>query len=834
LKYFRLPIILIALSAGIFINACNYTTHRSLEKPNVAEEDDPQPNYDITLGDNYQDFTTFMFMGNRSENFSTYFNTYFMAQEDFETALIQYRNATLSSYNKKLDSLNITPQIASETKEKLNKVIERASKVIQLHKSSKFLDDAVLLIGKSYFLLGDYLQAERKFNEFLTNLSQSELYDEAMYYLGVTKLKIRKTDEAKIILKNLLKNAKDNEVRSETAQELGIDAFVNKNYQDAITYFKQSIDLTSDKDNKAVKQFILARIYSLYEPVKAAAEFDKVLDYSSDFDLAFYARLNYSKALDNQKGFAKANEELDDLRRKYREVPEYKQLAELELANNLYSQKKYKEAMTSYFDVIIDYPSSLSASDAYYFLANHYETVENNYLKALVNYRKSVEENGSSDFASLSRKKSETFTRYFDLKSKIDTSYHVTIPTENTELEKRRVIKNEENGIFNNNQRGTTPPLDNNGKGSGVRSKGNGFNALSDTLKSEDPKKEEVPDIIEQKKEDVPNIPNEKKEEIQEKKEDIIEEPQGNDTTAIINGSETDTSLVRIEYNESFNHYYEIAELFLYDLKKVDSSIYYLDMILQKFPEEDKQAKTLFTLASIYSNNSNNEKADDLHREIIRQYPNTIFANESRKILGLTAIELEEEAVKEIYKDAEKRLMAGASRDAVDILTGLTVKYPESELLPKAYFTLGWIYENVYKNRDSVVYYYKILKNKYPSSEYAVSIGQKLTVLDITPAKDTSKTNVSLDSLGNQVTLDSLGNQLPFAPGKEAPNVNNGEIKNPGETKTKDMFEGKTPEEIQKLLQDEVNKENNKIEQPNDPNLQMPQDEIPDPEGPPK
>ena len=363
--------------SGIFFSGCNYTTQRTYERTPKADEEDPQPDYDISLNEDYQDYVSFMFMGNRNENFSTYFNTYFMASSDYDEAYNLYRTSTVASFNRRLDSLNITPPISNDIKDKLNKVIERASKVIQLHKNSKYLDDAVLLIGKSYFLLGDYLQAERKFNEFLTNLSASSLYDEAMYYLGVTKMKLGKTEEADIILKNIVSTAKDREVRSEAAGQLGISSFVKKNYKDAIDYFRQSIEYTKDNDNKALKQFILARIFSLYEPEKAAKEFERVLDFTSDFDLVFYARLNHAKSLDKDRQYAKANEELEKLRRKYREQPEYKQLAELEIANNLYAQKKYKEALTSYFDVIIDYPSTVTSSDAYYYLAKHYETVEN-------------------------------------------------------------------------------------------------------------------------------------------------------------------------------------------------------------------------------------------------------------------------------------------------------------------------------------------------------------------------------------------------------------------------------------------------------------------------
>lgn len=799
MRYFKLSIIILFLFAGIFVGGCNYTTVRTLEKPAEKDEEDPQPNYNISLDEDYQNYVSFMFMGNRNENFSTYFNTYFMASSDFEDAFNLYRTSTVASFNRRLDSLNITPAVSNDVKEKLNKVIERASKVIQLHKNSKYLDDAVLLIGKSYFYLGDYLQAERKFNEFLTNLSASNLYDEAMLFLGVTKMKLRKTDEAEIILKNLVSTAKDKEVRSEAAGELGISAFGKKNYKDAIDFLRQSIEYTKDNENRALKQFILARIYSLYEPTKAAKEFQKVLDYSSDFDLVFYARLNYSKSLDQEKQFVKANDELDNLRRKYREVPEYKQLAELELANNLYDQKKYKDAINSYFDIIIDYPSSVAASDAYYYLANHYETVENSYLKALINYKKSTEENASSDYSSFSKRKTDTYTRYFSLHEKIDTAHKVVIPSENKELEKRRIIRNEEKGITpnKNNNNTTPPPGRENGKGTGMRSVDFTYTNFADTLKEKEQRKK-------------------KKQEGVIKSEDTLKTIDSVKTIAV------DTSAIRRASDEKFNSYYELAELFLYDLRRVDSSVYYLKVILDNFKESDKASRTLYTLATIYANNSEADKANELYREIIQQYPNTIFANESRKILGITTIELEEETVKELYKDAEKRLLAGASRDAVSMLTNLKDKYPDSELLPKTYYTLGWIYENIYKNKDSVVYYYRTLKDKFPNSDYARKVSDKLAVLDYKPEKDSLKTKVLLDSNGVPIPLDSNSIKQPtdslkqniLYPTDSNPNGLEQPKEQPKdqvkeqskEQSLDDMFKNKTSEEIKKMLEDEAKK----------------------------
>src|SRR5690606_11474253 len=108
---------------------------------------------------------------------------------------------------RRLDSLNINANLSAEGKEQLNEVIEGASKVIQYRKSSRFIDDAVLLIGKSYYYLNDFLQAERKFNEFLSKLSMSELKDEATLFLGKTKMKLGQTQEAETLLKSVIANS---------------------------------------------------------------------------------------------------------------------------------------------------------------------------------------------------------------------------------------------------------------------------------------------------------------------------------------------------------------------------------------------------------------------------------------------------------------------------------------------------------------------------------------------------------------------------------------------------------------------------------------------------
>lgn len=69
--------ILLALAS---CSSFNYKTYDENQNKDIA---DPEPNYELTLKDDFQDFTNFMFIGNRIKNFSTYFNTYFNAVENF-------------------------------------------------------------------------------------------------------------------------------------------------------------------------------------------------------------------------------------------------------------------------------------------------------------------------------------------------------------------------------------------------------------------------------------------------------------------------------------------------------------------------------------------------------------------------------------------------------------------------------------------------------------------------------------------------------------------------------------------------------------------------------
>ena len=81
--------------------------------------------------------------------------------------------------------------------------------------------------------------------------------------------------------------------------------------------------------------------------------------------------------------------------------------------------------------------------------------------------------------------------------------------------------------------------------------------------------------------------------------------------------------------------------------------------------------------------------------------------------------------------------------------------YPQSLLVSKILFSIGWIYENLDFNKDSAESYYKKLKEFSPNSEYATAIASKLTYWESLAIKDSLPGDSTLqlkDSLGNNIS----------------------------------------------------------------------------------
>lgn len=413
----------------VLFSGCSSFSYKTYDEKEVKSNEDPEPDYSITLDQKFQDFTTYMFLGNRIENFTTYFNTYYNATENFDKAYEDYTSRVLLKYNERLDDIMEKPTLTQETIDNFNKAIEKASKVIQYHKSSNFMDRSVLLIGMSYFYLGDYLKAERKFAEFISRLTASKYIDQALLFLSRTQIRLDNTEQALNRLEMLIKNSKDKQVISESYRSLAEYYLSKKDHDRAVANFKKAIEYSNDSEFKAQMQYLTASVVAKTDSVKAASEFQKVLDYRTSYELEYLANFNLAKNLILAGKFSLSYELLENMSVKYKDNVEYLGQIDFLKAFRLERKNDLKNLLKYYSNVIKTYPGTAVSADASYRTGLYYES-RGNYLDAFRYYKFSTEQNNNGQFSKEANKKKNTFQKYFELKSvitgeKINTDYDV-------------------------------------------------------------------------------------------------------------------------------------------------------------------------------------------------------------------------------------------------------------------------------------------------------------------------------------------------------------------------------------------------------------------------
>lgn len=680
-----------ALAALIFAS-CSTFNYKTYEEQ--KDVDDPEPNYEITLNADFQEYTSYMFIGNRTENFGTYFNTFFNARENFDEAYEDYETRVLSTYSERPDSIYAAPNVSQESKDKFNKSIEKASKVIQYHKSSAFMDQAVLLIGKCYFYLGDFLKAERKFSEFVSKLSKSPLIDEALLFLARTQMRLGNYDQALARLDGLIRNSKDKSIIAGSYQAIGEYYLYKKDYETSIKNYRSCIEYSADNNFKAQMQFLIASVTAKQNPAKGSQEFKSVLKYNTSFELEYLTRYNHVKYLILSSNFGGVLKLIEDLRVDYKEYPEY--LSDIEyLAAKYYEQKKeYKTAVKKYKEVIINYPKTIASSDASFSIAGYYENIMGDYMNAYRYYRYSNDENIKGHNAQVNNKKITIFKKYFDLRSTIAGS---VISTDYDSTFLRGIKKEQKPGEEKIEEKIKGKGEDGGKPGSYVRV----MKIFSDSLKN---------DLL--KNDSLKNIPV---------SEDSLKMRKQNITRAK----------------------FELAELFIYDIDKPDSAEKYLDQAYNESDDYDFKSKVMYALADLYRNRGREEKYEDILRNIVKEYALSPVADECRKLLNLPAV-TENNITSEdsIFSYSENKFVSKEYRDALGGFLEIASGSPGSDYYAKSNYAAGWIYENILERPDSAYMYYTNLVKNAPASELTVVVAEKLTEYEnfLNPVKNDSLT----------------------------------------------------------------------------------------------
>lgn len=590
-------------------------------------------------------------------NFTTYFNRYYNTSLHFDNAMDEISKQKRDIFSFKEDPV---PQAA---KQSLDKVVEKASKILQFDSQSAFFDDALLLIGKSFYYLQEYSKAYRKFQELAT-LTDSDLLLENKLWIGKTQLQLRLFDDGIATL---------DEVRDESKQNGEIDIFTEasikqiafyKYREDYIKAIENAKVLLEETDNDQLNAELTNEIGKLYVQLEdfanAATYFAKVSEYEPSFEIEFSSKLELAKLYKLLNERDKSLKVLLDLKDQNRYKP-FLDKINLEIGLIKYDQGDYQEALNIFTEVDTTFKQSESGFIAAFMKAELFTNFFKNYDSAKVFYDKVSTGNSPTEYKDKAKKKSEILKKFLTLRESVNKYKKQLYYIENPEAFSQDSL---DYVIWKNRD--------------------------SSVIKAEQ------------------------------------EEAKRNKTTvktlvmpikSTISGDSLKKIMAKFEY--------DFGNVFFGELSEPDSAYkYYISII--NYPPNSYTAKTYFALATYYDSKGEKEKADSLYKFVYDNYPKEPMVNVIAKKLGLGEIDFSTDPLENEFLEAEKHYKNKDFKIAINKLKKIYKENDKSMMAAKSIYTIGFIYENDLRLPDSAVVYYDTLNIKYKNTEYARNVAAKL------------------------------------------------------------------------------------------------------------
>jgi len=251
---------------------------------------------------------------NSWSNFRAYYNTYYNAEKNFNTGLKKVQDQPVKIDPTEPVRVHTAPVQAGNSD--FQKAIEKGAKILRKFPTSKWADDALLLIGKSYYYLQEFYPAQQKFEELQNATSSPKMQHHATIWKGRTQLDLKLYRDGVSFLESQLEEYSENwskAKRAEIETVTGEHYAMLENWEESADYLSQAVVNLQDRE-------LLGRTLFLY---------GQVLERLERYGEAYYA---FSRVSENFPGFEYiywANFKQADVARKE---------GNMEIALNIYRQ----------------------------------------------------------------------------------------------------------------------------------------------------------------------------------------------------------------------------------------------------------------------------------------------------------------------------------------------------------------------------------------------------------------------------------------------------------------------------------------------------------------
>lgn len=686
-----------------------------------------------------------------------YFNTFYNAKKYYKTAERENRSTEEGQFR---------PQ-------NYQKTIDTAAKIPELYPNSKYVDDALMLMGKSYFRLKQYPKAQRKFEELNANFPASELIEEAKLYLGKSLIENKEFERARDILSELSTVSAKKEIEREAKFALGSLLSVEEKYAQAADVYLKLAESITDKTFRARAYYLAGENLakkedweSAAEPFRQASKFKK-----SPKKQRFDANLKWAICLRKTGKLDEAAAVLQSVLKKQK-LYEFFPRAQVELAEVELQLGKVEEAVERFEKIIQAQQRTAESARAHYNLGIIFRDILGGYDKANEHFQLVSTESPASPYADSARTAQNVLSDWRSVTGNIDSLTKAiekdmkflagevdTIASAGDSLRKSKVLQ-----LFDETGKSPASP---------------DFKKGMDTIVEDESEEAEPPDEQPEAVPDtfilhLPERPPETEPGLQPTGElappDSLTAAAGGDSIeegTAVEEAKVDTAeiLRRIEDNslKIRNLKYQLAEISYFQFNNADTSATILALLADS-AEAELASKSLYLLAHIKKMKGDTAAVDSIQRILVDRHSDTAYARSARKRLGMEVKKEDTDLGGQYFRKAESvYLEQNDPETAFGLYALVDSLFPDSPFAPRAIYARAWIAQKEFYRDSLSLALLDTLKARYPSDTLAAIAKKKTTVIE-TKKKTTTTGQVdttSSTSGGERVYLPHEVDELP-------------------------------------------------------------------------
>lgn len=595
------------------------------------------------------------------------------------------------------------------------KAIESAGRMLEFYPDSRWEEEALLLLAKSYYRTHQYRKSISKVDELFGKYPESELLSVAVIWKGMSLLRVAQPDSARLILSEASNNSTYPELILLTHKALGDYYYSEERWETAKKEYKFIVDSKYGEEwlkGRAIMK-ISDCLRRLDRKAEALALLEDILSRkprgSTKFEAAFqHAKVQYE--LDN---YEDAYDEFKQLLRDGTFEKEFLRV-ELEVARCEVKIGKIDDGRDRLEDMIEEKSRGAIAAQAYYELGMLYWNEPADIAKS----HEAFSNVKSADNKSIFKALADSMISQIEILS---------------DLWQRMGFANQQLAIIDSSQAGLRGILPQD-------------TVYTDTLKTAFKSKSNRRSSkkrFQGRDDPIQRMVDEARKADRDK--ELALDSTIVDTTAPLDSAQI-VELLVVRKLQQIQVVLEIANHYLFIDDFRDSSLYFFNIYLSNELDDEEWGKTISSISYLYLMSGDSVRQKEYDERIIERLSDGKYFNRARQNLGFETLEAEIDTFDVYFKAAESLWLnennPTAAREVYLNISELADS--SSDIRARALYASAYLSRHIFGEDSIAQGYYKLVQDEYSGSDLARSARSAINIAHVNYTGKSKKNKQSI------------------------------------------------------------------------------------------